>query len=674
MTKKSISLTFFVLFAGLVLALVYSARDRIEPRLKRALSSESRQFVAIPPPAPELLQLYDMGIVDANGDGRLDIYTSAHNYRQILWLADGKGSYEDALSEWGLDQNHAFPGGEQSHDVPPIDKPGLYIYWQGDVLNLVAHQVDGLGAWKGVLQLYNKAEVMRSDGFSVENALGRASHDAVPVSQVTFAAQGNGHLALYVSTRGTPLAFNIDAPWARSRIYVGTQRIVPPANDFELTLRDRHGFAWSDYNNDGHLDAFITRGALGGTLRKFPPKVRDQVSDELLVSQGPGRFVEQSRNLGIGKKDCSGRHVRWVDYNHDGLLDLYINCQDRGNVAGGYPKQFYQQDASGHFTDIASLVGLAIPDFQLIDFAWLDADGDGTIDMLTHEDTGFFLYSRQDGKFTRTLVHRGGFVRSSVKGLKGNTDDYWQFDGKLNLADYDNDGDLDVFVASKKGNTLLVNHNGQFKTVDPASAGLPKASVAAAWVDYDNDGRPDLHTLPEGVFHQGTDHRFTATGYLALENNKYQAAFIHWFDMDNDGKLDVLMATQENAALWRWWEKPFRSKDVKGEDDRFRWKLMAYRNIGGQNHWLQLKLRGAAGNRQAIGAHATLVTPAGRQSQVVGSNDSSYFSQGHYRLYFGLGEQTRGNRLEIRWPDGHAQTIDNVKPDQLLEVVRDGQP
>ena len=140
------------------------------------------------------------------------------------------------------------------------------------------------------------------------------------------------------------------------------------------------------------------------------------------------------------------------------------------------------------------------------------------------------------------------------------------------------------------------------------------------------------------------------------------------------GKLDVLMATQENAALWRWWEKPFRSKDVKGEDDRFRWKLMAYRNIGGQNHWLQLKLRGAAGNRQAIGAHATLVTPAGRQSQVVGSSDSSYFSQGHYRLYFGLGEQTRGNRLEIRWPDGHAQTIDNVKPDQLLEVVRDGQP
>ena len=66
--------------------------------------------------------------------------------------------------------------------------------------------------------------------------------------------------------------------------------------------------------------------------------------------------------------------------------------------------------------------------------------------MLTHEDTGFFLYSRQDGKFTRTLVHSGGFVRSSVKGLKGNTDDYWQFDGKLNLADYDNDGDLDLLV------------------------------------------------------------------------------------------------------------------------------------------------------------------------------------------------------------------------------------
>jgi hypothetical protein len=417
----------------------------------------------------------------------------------------------------------------------------------------------------------------------------------------------------------------------------------------------------------------MSRGALGGTLRKFPPRVRNQVSDELLISQGPGRFVEQSRALGIGKKDCSGRHVRWVDYNHDGLLDLHINCQDRGHVAGGYPKQFYQQDASRHFTDVARQIGLDIPNSQLVDFAWLDADGDGDIDMLSHEDTGFYLYTLRDGKFTRTLVHDGGFLRSSVKGLKGNTDDYWQFDGKLNLADYDGDGDLDVFVASKKGNRLLVNHGGRFKAVNPVAAGLPKASVAASWVDYDNDGRADLHSVPEGVFHQGADHRFTATGYLALENNKYQAAFIHWFDRDNDGMLDVLMALQENAALWRWWEKPFRSKDVKGSDDRFRWKLMAYRNVGKQNHWLQLKLRGSAGNREAIGARVTLFTPLGQQSQVIGSNDSSYFSQGHYRLYFGLGTSTEGNRIEIRWPDGHTQTLNNIQPDQLLEVVHDGQ-
>jgi len=292
MTKKITFLALIVLLAGLALA--YSARDRLQPHLMRALSGESSQFAAAAAPAPESLQLYDMGIVDANGDDRLDIYTSAHNYRQNLWLADGKGGYQDVLSQWGLDQSQAFPGGEQSLAIPRIDKPGLYIYWQDDLLHLVAHQVDNLGPWKGELHLYNMAEVMRSDGFIVENSSDSDSPDAVPVSKVSFAAQGNGHLVLYISTRGTPLTFHIDAPWARSKVFVGAQSVVPASNyfgmpaavrsdlakakppcawcqNFELTLRDRHGFAWSDYNDDGQLDIFIPRRA-GRNLTQVPPQ------------------------------------------------------------------------------------------------------------------------------------------------------------------------------------------------------------------------------------------------------------------------------------------------------------------------------------------------------------------------------------------------------------------
>ncbi|MDP2057898.1 MAG: CRTAC1 family protein, partial [Thiobacillus sp.] len=384
------------------------------------------------------------------------------------------------------------------------------------------------------------------------------------------------------------------------------------------------------------------------------------------------RFHEASREVGIKKKDCSGRHVKWVDFDRDGLLDLYINCQDRGNVPGGYPKQFYRQDAKGHFSDVSAEVGLDIPQNQLIDFAWLDADNDGDMDLLSHEDTGYFLYRNQGGRFAREFISRGKFERSDVKGLKGNTYDYWQFDGKLSLADFDSDGDLDVFVASKKGNTFLINNVGTFKPLDPTALGLPVESVAAAWVDYDNDGHPDLHTVPEGLLHQNKNHTFEATGFLSLPDKKYQAAIINWFDRDNDGAMDVLIALQDNATLWRWWEKPFKSKDVKGKDDRFKWKILAYRNVGMKNHWLQLNLVGSAGNPQAIDARVTLVTPEGQQTQDVGSNDGAFLSQGHYRLYFGLGGHDKVDTVKVRWPDGRLQELKDVTADKLLNIEHPG--
>lgn len=681
-----------ILLALLVVA-AYSAMDDLRPLFKRMTSGEGSYFAEMALPETELLQLYDMGMVDANGDGFLDIYTSAHNYRQNLWLSNGKGGYQDRLTAWGMDQSQSLPGAEQSEHVPVMDKAGLYIYWYSDLLNLVAHKTEGLAPLKGKLQFYNKVEIISNEGFQVSSRVSEAA--AVPVTHLDFSTEGSGRLSLYVSTRGTPIAFDLDVPWARERVFLGAQGTQPktgtfhvPPNGyktaagavspackwcqrFDLALRDRHGMAWSDYNNDGHLDVYITRGALGGTLRKFPESVRERVNDEMFVSHRPGQFADQIRQLGFSKNDCSGRHVRWVDFDQDGRLDLYINCQDRGNVAGGYPKQFYQQQANGQFVEIAAKVGLDIPNYQLIDLAWFDADGDGDQDMLTHEDQGYFLYVQQaDHRFERRFIHRSEFERADVKGLKGNTDDYWQFDGKLSLADFDRDGDLDVFVASKKGNALLINAGGKFEASSPAKFGLPTASVGAAWVDYDNDGMPDLHTVPEGIFRQVKPGSFESTGLFALSANKYQAAFIHWFDQDNDGKLDVVMALQENASLWRWWEKPFRHKDVRGKDDRFRWKLLTYRNVGANGHWLQVNLRGAPGNPEAIGARVTLTTPAGRHSGVVGGNESSYFSQGHYRLYFGLGGNTKAHRIEVAWPDGLTQIFNDMPIDRHMHLSR----
>ena len=99
--------------------------------------------------------------------------------------------------------------------------------------------------------------------------------------------------------------------------------------------------------------------------------------------------------------------------------------------------------------------------------------------------------------------------------------------------------------------------------------------------------------------------------------------------------------------------------------------MKAYRNTGATNHWLQIKLVGREGNRQAIGAQVSVITPNGRQIQEVGSTDGAFFSQGHYRLYFGLGTHDNATAVKIRWPDGLQQEIRNVTGDTLHIIERE---
>jgi hypothetical protein len=361
--------------------------------------------------------------------------------------------------------------------------------------------------------------------------------------------------------------------------------------------------------------------------------------------------------------------VNWVDFDRSGLLDLYINCQDRDNAknSGTFPKQLWRQTADRRFVDVAAQVGLDIPDHEIIDFVWFDADNDGYIDLLTYEETGFYLYRNQAGKsFNREFIGRGKFARADNPRLKGIVEEYWFTDGKLTVGDFRGKGEFDVFSASKTGNTLLLNDGqGHFKIVDPKTLGLPGESVTAGWVDFDNDGRLDLYCIPQGLFRQRPDRTFEATGLLRLPEHKYMAAIANWADLTNDGRRDLVLASLQNFSQWRWWERLIH----RDSEDRFAWNITAYRNmVGRNNHWLELRLAGKRGNPQGIGARVTLQNADGLQTQQVGLNDGAFFSQGHYRLYFGLGSQTKADLLKVRWPDGEVQELRNVAGDRLLVV------
>lgn len=631
-------------------------------------------FVEVLLPSQSTRELFDIGIADINGDDHLDVFSSNHNTRQILWVADGTGGYRDVLSTLGLDQDPAFPGVEIADGVPVMSEPGVYIHWQGrnplSLFPLVirTHRLKELGRLEGRLQTHSAITDHESDGIAVQPPVSEAVPGAeLPLTTLRFASEGDGVLKVLPASPGAPITVTIGESIPLGSIYVGQQKVRPRSHEIKLELQDRHGMAWSDHNGDGRLDVFISRGAIGGTLKKFPADVQARVHDEFLLSQGAGKYVNATTSSGFDKRGCSARKAAWVDFDSDGLLDLYVNCQERGFVEGLYPKQLYRQTPDGSFIDVAEKVGLGIPEHEIIDFASVDVDSDGFPDLVTYEPKGFFLYRSHAGKaFEREFIGRGSFARDERPQLRGTTAEYWFVDGKLAVADFDNDGHLDVFSASKMGNALLLNDGaGNFSMVDPRTRGLPGESVTAAWVDFDNDGRVDLFAVPQGLFRQLPSHGFEATGLLAVKPDRYMAAIANWADLDNDGRRDLLLGLLENFSKWNWWERL-----RKTNADRFRWHIAAYRSEAGQNHWLALRLQGRPGNRQAIGARVTVHTAAGQQVQVVGLNDGAFFSQGHYRLYFGLGASERADSVRVAWPDGSEETFGAVEGGRMQVLTQ----
>lgn len=420
------------------------------------------------------------------------------------------------------------------------------------------------------------------------------------------------------------------------------------------------GAAAADYDNDGNVDLLVT-----GVRRNL-----------LYHNLGNGRFKEVSASAGIGGARWSVA-AAWLDYDGDGLLDLFVVnylewdaerepfCGDNANAFriychprhyAGSPNALYRNLGGGRFEDVSQKSGIAAHTGKGMSVGVADYDRDGRPDIFVSNDTqpNFLFHNRGDGTFEEVGVASGAALTDDGKAVSSMG---------VEFQDYDNDGLPDILVTALTRETfpLFRNHGRGYFRDATNSSGLSVLSAAfsgwsVALVDFNNDGWKDVFTanshVTDNIEAFSTDrYRQVNTVFLNDGAGRFVASLNAGFaqrgahrgaafaDFDGDGRVDVVVSVLgAPAELWR--------------------------NVSElRNGWLTVKLRGGSSNRDGIGARVRI----GSQYRYV-STATGYASSSHGGAHFGLGSLQVAPEVEIVWPGGTTQLLQNVPAGQVIEA------
>lgn len=452
------------------------------------------------------------------------------------------------------------------------------------------------------------------------------------------------------------------------------------------TIGDSRSVNWADVNNDGWVDCFISNGPSGGQNNMlyinnngtgFTTVTNDSIVSDKKPSDGASfadtdndgdmdAFVVNWYNVnnlfylnnggGTFTKVDTGKIVNdlgysetaaWGDYDKDGLVDAYVT-----NSAGGGKEFLYHNNGSNNFTKITA--GPAVNDFFLSRCVnWTDIDGDNDLDLfLTNESNQNENIFRNDGGGTFTKLTGGPLLTNFGNTMSGS----W--------GDFDNDGDLDVFLANDQSFNALFRNNGGFnftKITTDTVVKTPSRSFSSAWSDVDNDGDLDLFvTNSFGTTSKQLNFFYLNNGSGGFTRNttdiiandsawSYGCAFA---DYDNDGFEDLAVASCR-----------FGSMDQPD---------MLYHNNTNSNKWITIKLTGTVSNRAAIGTKIRVKAiiggnPVWQMREI--SSQTSYCGQNDIRAHFGLGNATLVDSIKIEWPLGIVEYYTNVNTNQFIQYI-----
>ncbi len=521
--------------------------------------------------------------------------------------------------------------------------------------------------------------------FALQNIPFRLENDETPAKNApeamaggvaVFDYNGDGRPDIFFTNGANIATLKKDLPKYRNRLFRndgnGKFTDVTDIAGLAGTGYDM-GVAVGDYDNDGFPDIFVA-GLYKNTLYH---------------NNGNGTFTDVTVKAGLDASNDPdfgplwSVAAAWVDVNNDGHLDLFVVnymawkytdtalCSFRGVADYCHPKfykplpnQLFLNKGDGTFKDVSTAWGIRQHPGKGMGVGVADYDQDGRPDLFVPNDALFnSLFHNVGNKFEEvafeagvSLAEDGGFISGMG----------------LDFRDYNNDGYPDIAYVALNNQTFPLLQNtgkGDFKEVTTPSgmrqASMKMAGYGAGFYDFDNDGWKDLfvtrghvESMPvpgsdidqfNTVFRNpgaAPDGKWVAlteeAGLDAAPGGRHRG--LAFGDLDGDGRVDVV-ATALSADAEIWMNRSPKS-----------------------GHWLDISLRGTISNRDGIGVRVKVVSAHGTQYNHM-TTSVGYASSSDGPVHFGLGPDARAQTIEIRWPSGKLQILQDVAADRILKVT-----